>query len=462
MTRLLSGRLAALALPLLFVSSPAGAAELVWEGHFRSRARFFDSLSLSDTNTSAEGSSFWWDNRLRLQPGWLLSDKVSIHAQLDLLPYVSWGERAVLADAYVDDEDEALAWTQAVAPPVTEEGGATLQNIQVTRAWAELDTGIGRFRFGRVPVHWGSGLVWNAGNDPLSEYGDTSDRVQLTSRVGPVYVISGFEVPFEGYVNQRDDLSGVVGGVLYETESVALGTYNTFRWASDPEDETSFSAFIGDVWGWSRFGPAEIELELAAVVGGGDLDTGENDISVLSFGGVLSASMPIDRLRVGLDVGFAGGDQDETDDKLRVFTFDPDWNRTLLLFEEPLPTLEASSASSANEGRSYGAMVTSDGISNAMFLRPRVGWGFNDKLSADLSLFAAQRARVSEDDKANKGLGLEVDLDVRYEPFEFFSLSGTTGVLVPGRAFSQFEDDQLGGGFDQPAWGARLVGEAHF
>lgn len=461
MRSLLSGRTAALL--LLLGPTSANATELVWDGHFRSRARFFDSLSLSDTNAYAEGSSFWWDNRLRLEPTWFMSDHVSVHAQLDLLPFVSWGDEAVTTDPVTGD-DVATAWTQVVQPPTTDEGGATLQNLRVTRAWGELDTDIGRIRFGRVPVQWGSGMVWNAGNDPLSEYGDTSDRLQITSKVGPVYLIGAYELPFEGYVNQADDLSGAVAGVLYETESVGIGTYNTFRWTKNTEEDTQFSALIADIWGYSKFGAAEIELELAGVFGGGDLDTGENDIRISSFGGVLSGKVPISRYRLGLDVGLAGGDQDDTDSNLHVFSFDPDWNRTLLLFEEPMPTLEAGTANATNGGRNLGAIQTSDGISNAIFARPSAGIMVKDKLELDLSLFAARTARIEKDSETDTelGYGMEVDLDVHYQPFEFFSLDGTAGALLPGKVFTTFEDTDLGGGFDQPAFGVRIVGTAKF
>jgi len=463
LTRPLSGKSAALPLLLLLAPAPALATELVWDGSFRSRARFFDSLSLSNTNDYAEGASFAIDNRLRLQPGWYLSDHVSIHTQVDLLPFVNWGDQATSTDPVTGD-DVALAWSQSVGPPTTSEDGATLQNIQVTRAWGEVDSDIGRFRFGRVPVQWGSGMVWNAGTEPNSEYGDTSDRVQITSKAGPVYLIGAYELPFSGYVNQGDDLSGVVGGVLYETESLGLGTYDTFRWSNDPADDSKFSAFIGDVWAYSRFGDAEFELEFAAIVGGGALDTGENDITVSSFGGSLSAKLPVGRYHFGLDAGFAGGDKDPTDSKLHTFSYDPDWNRTLMLFEEPLPTLEASTATTSNGGRRYDAIQSSDGISNALFLRPSAGIMIKDKLSLDLSLFAANRARMTTDqtDAGAKGYGLEVDLDAHYTPFDFFALDATAGALVPGKAFKEYDDDTLGDGFDQPAFGVRVLGTAHF
>lgn len=449
------------ALALLFFAGRADATELVWEGSYRMRARYFDSLSLSDSNDYAEGNSFGFDHRLRLQPGWLLSDRVAIYTQLDLLPYVSWGDSVDTTAPFTGDE-VAVAYSQSVDPPTTDDGAATLQNIRVTRAWAEADLGFGRLRFGRVPVQWGSGMVWNAGNDALSEYGDTADRIQLTSLVGPVYLIGAFDVPFEGYLNQKDDFSGVVAGVLYQTETKALGTYNTFRWMNNPDDETSFNAFIGDIWGWAQMGQAEVELEFATVAAGGDLDTGENAISVLSFGGNLGVKVPIDKIRLGLDFGYASGDKEETDTALHSFGFDPDFNRTLLMFEEPLPTLEAGTANSSNGGRTYEAMRTGDGINNALYIRPSAGYQLRDDLSGHLSLFAAQRARVAEEDKDTRGYGMEVDADVFYSPMEFFDVHATGAFMLPGKYYSAYEDDKYGTGFDSPAWGLRLVGEAHF
>ena len=76
--------------------SAAHSAELVWDGHYRSQARAFDSLSLSVDNDAAEGLSMWADHRLRLQPGLLISDKIRLHTELDILPLTRWGNQAVV------------------------------------------------------------------------------------------------------------------------------------------------------------------------------------------------------------------------------------------------------------------------------------------------------------------------------------------------------------------------------
>ena len=109
------------ALALLFIAGRGNATELVWDGSYRMRARYFNSLSLSDTNDYAEGSSFGIDHRLRLQPGWLLSDRVGIYTQVDLLPFVTWGESADTTDAFTGDE-LPIAFSQSVSPPTTTEG----------------------------------------------------------------------------------------------------------------------------------------------------------------------------------------------------------------------------------------------------------------------------------------------------------------------------------------------------
>ena len=33
-----------------------------------------------------------------------------------------------------------------------------------------------------MPLHWGSGMVYNAGNNPLDEFGDSVDRIQFTAK----------------------------------------------------------------------------------------------------------------------------------------------------------------------------------------------------------------------------------------------------------------------------------------
>lgn len=448
--------LLALALPF-----PAAAAEVVWDGHYRAEGHFYDSLSLSDTNTNAEGVSAWFDHKARLRPGFLMSDAVGLYTELELLPSVMWGESPSAATDPTTLSSLPLVLNTRVEPPSTADGAATLENIRLSRLWGEVwFHKVGRLRFGRMPVEWGSGMVFNAGDDPSDDLGDTEDRVQFTGKAGPVYVMGAFGVPYEGFVGESDDMSSVTGSVAHLTEQAGVGGYGTYRFQSFEDEKVG--VFIGDVWGRAELGPVTVEGEFASVVGSGDLDTGANDVSISAFGAQVSGLFTGERLLLGLGVGIAGGDKDPEDKKLHAFAFDPDFDLALLMFEQPMPVLAAPVANESNGGRNEDAIRTTNGLANAVYLRPSVGYRIRDDLTARLTFFAAQAAKLPEDERANKGYGSEIDAQVEYRPFDHFSVDGTFGTFIPGRYYRNYEDDSLGSGFDNTAFGVRLQAAVEF
>jgi len=445
-------------LPLVAVQS-VHATELTWEGHYRARAELLDSLSLSTTNENAEGASSSFDHRLRLQPNWLISDRVRLRAQLDLLQGVNWGDQPVLVTDAVSGDTTPVVLAGSVEPPTDEDGAVTAANIKATRAWGEIAFDFGQLSFGRMPTHWGSGLVLNAGNDVDDQWGDTADRVQFTAKAGEVFVTGGWETSYEGFVGETDDVHALFASVAYTSERAALGTYHSYRWRK--EGDSRFGMWMGDLWGTADVGPLEVEGEFAAVLGSGDLSTDVNGINISSFGGALDAGLNPDKLRLGLGAGFATGDADTTDSKLHTFSFDPDYSLGLFLFQEPMPTLEPTVKTEANGGRTTEAARTGSSVSNALYLRPRVGYQLLEELGGDVSLLAAQAAKLPESQEEN-GYGVEVDANIRYTPMPHFMVQGTAGIFFPGKYFSEHEDADLGGDFDRTAYGFRVIGAVTF
>ena len=446
------------ALPSFFAlvaSTSATAAEVSWEGFYRARGDVFDSLSLSDTNTAAEAAAWTTDHRMRLRPGLLLSDKVSLFTQVDLLPFVQWGDQPVVTTDPLTGEDIAVVYSDAVAAPITVEGGSTPQNLAVTRLWGEVKLKYGTLRIGRIPNEWGTGMVFNAGNRPVDEFGDTVDRVQFTSKVKSVFLMGGLENRSEGFAAEKDDYRAVVASVLYQGEKSGVGTFHTYRFRTDPDQK--YTTWIGDIWGRASLGMIEAEIELAAIVGGGDLDDGVNDIRQVSFGGNLQASLDTEGIRAGLLAGFATGDQDPNDTKVRAFSYDPDFNVSLFLFEEPMPVLKPAVSNGDNGGRTTAAARTGYSISNALFLKPRIGWRFNEELTVDASYLVATQAKEDLLTTTGRGYGGEVNLNVRYDPFPHFWVQGTGGVYMPGKYITEYTDADLGTGFNRPALGGRLL-----
>ena len=111
-------------------------------------------------------------------------------------------------------------------------------------AYGEVDAGFGHIRFGRMPIEWGSGMVYNAEHDPLDEFGDSADR--LPAPVGAVYLIGAIETSAENFVNASDDMLTYTGGVAYLGERYGIGTYNTYRVRTFADG--TFTLFTGDVW----------------------------------------------------------------------------------------------------------------------------------------------------------------------------------------------------------------------
>jgi len=447
------------------LASTAHATEVVWDGHYRARGEFFDSLSLSDTttNANAEGAAWHMDHRLRLRPGFRITDQVAVFTQVDALPYVQWGSQPVYATDPATGEALPVVYSEALGPPTTEDGAVTPQNIQVTRLWGEVKTDVGLLRFGRVPNHWGSGMVFNAGNRAMDEYGDTVDRIQFAGQAGQVFLMGGIENRYEGLAAEKDDYRAIVTSVLFESEKAALGTFHTYRWRSTTD--TRYGVWIGDIWGRADLGILEAETEFAAVVGGGDLENGVNDIRTSAFGGHIRLGLDPGTIRAGLLTGFATGDADPNDTNLKTFSFDPDFSVGLFLFEETMPTLTPPANTLDDDGRTTAAARTGPTVSDALFFQPRVGWRFNDTLTADLTYLAARRAKkleIEELEGKAPGYGQEIDATVRWDATPHFWVQGTGAVFLPGPVFSEHEDAEFGTGFDKAAIGGRIITTIEF
>lgn len=434
----------------LLLAAPASATELTWDGYYRGRALLYDSLSLSTSNESTEGLSTAFDHRMRLQPNWLISEHAALKAQVDLFPYQLWGEDTATYVDPVTGETIATANADGTSPV-----GA---GLVATRAWAEAYTPIGRFAVGRMPMEWGAGILWNPGNDPEDEYGDTADRLQFSTRVGPVFVMAAYDVQFEGFVGAEDDMQSLSLGVGYRTETAGVGLLNIYRY--QPANE--YQAYTADIWAFTQLGPVRAELEAVGTFGAGDLSTGANDVDVMAFGGMLDLSYRADKLSIGLEGGFATGDEDPDDEKIRSFTFDRDHNVALVLFEETLPTLQTSVLNESNAGRTTEAAQLGDGLSNVLYVRPSVKYRLFPNLEGELSWFTGMMAAGPETELGRSGYGNEFDLSVRYDPHPHVWVKGSAGVLLPGQYFTEYDHPDLGGGFDQPAWAARLIGTVEF
>ena len=171
------------------------AAEVIWNGHYRTRAQGFDSLSLSPDHDLSENLSFGVDHKLQLRPTWAITGNVALHAQLDLLSGTAWGETPdTWTDPVTGESIDATSADGVVTALDGDSSTSTLTNIDVRRLWGDVYTQYGRLRIGRMPLEWGAGILFNPGLDPNSDHGDTVDRIQFTTRLAGVYLVGAWDI----------------------------------------------------------------------------------------------------------------------------------------------------------------------------------------------------------------------------------------------------------------------------
>jgi uncharacterized protein (TIGR04551 family) len=158
--------------------------------------------------------------RLRLDPELHISDNLRIITQIDLLDNVVMGSTP--SEYHVSNGSVAPRsgyapigfYTTTTAPP-TSGVNSLRDSIVVKRAWAEYETPVGELRFGRMPNHWGLGILNNAGDGYDDNYQSTVDRIQFTTGIKPLdlYVTGSWDFINEGATS---DNLGITSGQAYD------------------------------------------------------------------------------------------------------------------------------------------------------------------------------------------------------------------------------------------------------
>ncbi|MEZ4399510.1 MAG: TIGR04551 family protein [Kofleriaceae bacterium] len=173
--------------------------------------------------------------RLRLEPRLELTNTIAVHTQIDLLDNLVLGSTP-------GGQSPLGAFSGGAVPP--EAGVNSDRNsIVVRRAWGEVSTALFHLKFGRMPDHFGLGLVANSGRradtdyatwetlwapgaeanvggandigyDLDSDYGDTVDRAMATLDVPgtPLRAMIALDWQGAGVTSDQVDTARTVGG----------------------------------------------------------------------------------------------------------------------------------------------------------------------------------------------------------------------------------------------------------
>lgn len=321
--------------------------------------------------------------RFRLDPELHISDNLRVVSQIDILDDVVMGSTPSGYGFQPGTNGYAVTTRSGYASngvlddtivPPTSGVNSVQDSIRVKRVWAEYTTPVGELRFGRMPDHFGLGMVHNSGDGYDDDYQSTIDRLQFITALKPLdlYLGASWDFPNEGVIIP----SSIPGGQSYdaaqlddvnqwtlllvrkqspELTKTALahnqlvlngGTYVTLRKQLLANDQAGSSAtsgtnvptssleslsagyarrnaviWIPDFWLQLRYAKFRFEAEAAAVLGSMDnTDTAPNVTQITrdmerklrQFGVAMELEQKLveDRLRLNFNFGWASGDPD--------------------------------------------------------------------------------------------------------------------------------------------------------
>lgn len=420
--------------------------------------------------------------RLRLEPTFNVAEKVRVKMQVDVFDNLSMGSTP---DGQFLDGGRAphvplIAFSQTQAPPIAGRNSRT-PALVVKRAWAEVETPLGLLKFGRMPSHWGLGLLANNGSCWDCNFGDNADRIMFATKLfghtfamaydfastGPSNLtVQNGQFYFDGPVidlEQLDDVDQLVwvAGKIDKPEVIKdkveqgqlvlnYGAYLVYRkqdfdyfggtgngasvdtLATNIVERKAW-ALIPDLWFKLMYKKFYFEFE-GVIIGGKIRNTVDSpgatneDLSIFQFGWVMRSHYKLlrDQLKIGLEIGMASGDQSEASNS--------DYNRRRIL------VLQDGNDRSLNEFRfDFDYLVDLilfrellGTVSNAIYFKPSVQYDLLDSIGARLDIIYSLAHRPVAFPGNSANLGLEFDLNVYYRNVQEGFYAGLQyGLLIP-------------------------------
>jgi hypothetical protein len=125
---------------------------------------------------------------------------------------------------------------------------------------------------------------------------------------------------------------------------------------------------------------------------------------------------------------------------------DRDHDVGLLMFEQPMPVYAmGDAANDENQNIDTSGQLTSEGVSNAFYLRPRFHIDIRENLRAGIMLLAAFPVVKEAFEGEATAYGMEIDLDVRWRLYGNVELGARAGFLLPGDVYGEGRDFTFGG-----------------
>jgi uncharacterized protein (TIGR04551 family) len=188
--------------------------------------------------------------RLRLNPELHISDNLRIMTQIDALDNLVMGstpDSYYAAAASTNPNARSVLESQSQGAP-TAGINSTRNSIEVKRAWAEYLTPVGQLRFGRMPFHWGMGMLYNAGDQVDQDFQTNMDRIMFVSGIRSMDLYFGGSWDFVGTGPTSQSPYDVYGGQPFNTSNrTNVGQWQLFATRRTSPETQRLALARGDV-----------------------------------------------------------------------------------------------------------------------------------------------------------------------------------------------------------------------
>lgn len=463
--------------------------------------------NVGKNSTDRPSTLFWGDLRLRLDPTINVNEDIRIKGTVDILDNMVLGSSSGLygSPSY---PYSFLSVTQYEMPSY----------LRVKRAWAEIDTAVGEVRFGRMPINFGLGLLYNSGNQITNDYGDNVDGLMFATQIWGHYLIPGIFVSStaqqqrgggmgslgdngkEFQINEwgqrydldpsdnsysfvlsfaKKDKEADIKALLADSRQVfnygTMGTYRfqvndsqidpkTFAWKMNPRNSNAgFLSLWADYY-WAKL---HIEGEAVGIVGKIGNSTGlwedatkSDALSILQAGVAIKSRYGFmsDKLGVGLDAGWASGDS--------------------AYGMGARPGLNKTTKKGDADGQQFGGGDTSINnfrfnpayqidmllfteiigtVTDAFYLKPHIAYDFTKAFGARLDVISSFTNFVESSPGQSHLLGLEFDASLYYQSEQGVFARMQYGLLVPFAGLNHSSDQLTNAALYQDFGTAKLA-----
>ncbi|NDG83412.1 MAG: hypothetical protein EBX52_00050 [Proteobacteria bacterium] len=421
-----------------------------WKGEFRGETNTLFGYAQDATSVSGyavknnnDSPANFQNLFFSLRPRVLVNDNVSIHSNL----WFNSPDSGFFGSNTVTNRTPTYHGVQS--------GTGTLTAREF---FAEVATDFGTFRVGRVPLHYGLGLVWNSEGGLKSRLPSNGDAMTLNAKFGALKLSPGFVKYQQASVvgGSMQPLSGISDyslGISYSNDDEQLdigllflrrlagqdsGVVNPFFTDAyvpgGPVASAGYAYNIWDFYAKKRSGIFTVAAEVPIASG----IVASQQYSTVA-GAVKASAAVSDHWKLKADVGSASGQGNAATNKLTAFYFHPDYRPGFLMFNYNYqniangtgsyydqPVTNARFFSFAGE---YSSGKFSHEFLTLIGFADQVADGANNFFNTQLGRFETATPGITAQ---GKNLGFELDYGLGYDWDEFTRFALDLGLYVPG------------------------------